>query len=241
MIKACSFFLLILVFSSSASGSHDKTDIENWLGSAAAALASTDSYTAIFHKQERISEKLTNEETIFLKFKKPFNVYMKWVKEPHKGRESLYVEGFNGNLVKIRECGLAGLVTVDIDPKSTLIMKGSRHPITDTGIEHLVKLMIENLEKGLKAQEIDIRDHGEERLYGRATRRIEITFHKNKSRNYYCHRALINLDLETKLPVRVNIYDWDDTLLESYVYESVKLDAGLTEADFDPRNSEYRF
>jgi len=47
--------------------------------------------------------------------------------------------------------------------------------------------------------------------------------------------------VETKLPVRVNIYDWDDTLLESYGYETVKLNAGLTEADFDPNNSEYRF
>ncbi|MGO9613902.1 MAG: DUF1571 domain-containing protein [Dissulfurispiraceae bacterium] len=68
-----------------------------------------------------------------------------------------------------------------------------------------------------------------------------MVFPKNRANSYYCYRALINFDVETKLPVRVNIYDWDDTLLEGYGYEAVKLNAGLTEADFDPNNSEYRF
>lgn len=241
MIKGIILLLLVLVFRSSTARAYDKGEVENWLRHAEATLARTESYTAIFHKQERIQEKLTEEETIFLKFKKPFKVYMKWVKEPHKGRESLYIEGYNDNLVKVRECGLAGIITVNIDPKGVLSMKGNRHPVTDSGIENIVKLMRENLEKGVKAREIDLREQGEETVYGRTTERVEIIFPKNKARSYYCYRALINLDVETKLPVRVHIYNWDDTLLESYGYEAVKLDAGLTEADFDPKNSEYRF
>lgn len=233
--------LFVLVFSSSPARAFDKTDLENWLIHAESTLARTDSYTAIFHKQERIQEKLTAAETIFLKFKKPFKVYMKWAKEPYKGRESLYIEGYNDNLIKVRECGIAGIITVDIDPKGALIMKGSRHPVTDAGIENLVKLIRRNLEKGVSSREIDLREHGEEKVYGRTTKKVEIVFPKNRAKSYYCHRALINLDVETKLPVRVQIYDWDDTLLESYGYEAVKLDAGLTEADFDPNNSEYRF
>ncbi len=240
-MKTGILLLFVIVFSSSAAKAYDNTDLDIWLRHAESTLAKTDSYTAIFHKQERIQEKLTNEETIFLKFKKPFKVYMRWAKEPHKGRESLYVEGHNSNLIKVRECGLAGLLTVDIDPKGALIMKGSRHPVTDSGIENLVKLIRENLEKGVKSREIDLREQGEERVYGRTTRKVEIIFPKNKARSYYCYRALINLDVETKLPVKVHIYDWDNTLVESYGYEAVKLDAGLTEADFDPTNPEYRF
>jgi len=57
----------------------------------------------------------------------------------------------------------------------------------------------------------------------------------------YCYRALMNFDVETKLPIRVHIYDWNDTLIESYGYEATTLDAGLTEADFDPNNPAYRF
>ena len=241
MTKRIILLLLVLEFSSPAAGAYDKTDLENWLRHAESTLARTESYTAIFHRQERIQGKLADEETIFLKFKKPFKVYMKWAKEPHKGRESLYIEGYNDNLLKVRERGLAGIMAVNIDPKGALAMKGSRHSVTDSGLEHLVKLLRENWEKGIKAREIDLRGQGEEIVYGRTTNRVEIIFPKNKARSYYCYRALINLDLETKLPIRVHIYDWDDTLLESYGYEAVKLDAGLTEADFDPKNSEYRF
>ena len=233
--------LLVLVFRSATTGASDIGEAENWLRHAESTLAKTESYTALFHKQERIQGKLTDEETIYLKFKKPFKVYMKWAKEPHKGRESLYNEGYNDNLLKVRDSGLAGIITVNIDPKGALAMKGNRHPVTDSGLEHLVRLLRENWEKGVKAHEIDLREQGKERVYGRTTKRLEIIFPKNKVRGYYCYRALINLDVETKLPVRVHIYDWDDTLLESYGYEAVKLDAGLTEADFDPTNSEYRF
>src|SRR5208337_1026270 len=151
--------------------------LEDWLKHAESTLARTDSYTAIFHKQERIQDKLTDEETILLKFKKPFKVYMKWAKEPHKAREALYIEGNNDNLIKVRECGIAGIITVDLDPKGTLIMKGSRHPVTDSGIENLVKLIRRNLEKGITAREIDLREHGgEERVYGRTTKKVEIVF-----------------------------------------------------------------
>ncbi|MFA4920196.1 MAG: DUF1571 domain-containing protein [Thermodesulfovibrionales bacterium] len=52
---------------------------------------------------------------------------------------------------------------------------------------------------------------------------------------------MMNFDVETKLPIRVHIYDWNDTLIESYGYEATTLDAGLTEADFDPNNPAYRF
>ena len=239
--KSILLFLAVLVFSSGTAGGYDKIEVESWLRQAETTLARTESYTATFYKQEKIQGKLTDEETIFLKFKKPFKVYMKWTKEPYKGRESLYVDGCNDNLVKVRECGLAGIMTVNLDPKGSLIMKGSRHPVTDSGIENIVKLIKGNLEKGLKAHEINLKEQGEEKIYGRTTKRIEVIFPKSKAKGYYCYRALINLDAETKLPVRVQIYDWDDTLLESYGYEAIKLNAGLTEADFDPTNSEYRF
>jgi hypothetical protein len=220
---------------------HEIPDLDGWLQHGQALLSATDSYTAFFYKQERINSRLTDEETIYLKFKKPFKVYMKWIKEPNKGRESLYVEGYNGNRIKVHECGLAGMITMNLDPKATLIMKGSRHPVTDSGIENLVKLIRKNLNKGLKTGEADCRSLGEESVYGRRTLKVEITFPVNPQRGYYCYRAVLNIDALTKLPIKVQIYDWDNALVESYGYEALRLDAGLSEADFDPNNTEYRF
>ncbi len=242
MTKGLIVLLLVLfVFGSATARAYDKPEVEKWLRHAESTLAKTESYTAILHKQERIKNRLTEEETIFLKFKKPFKIYMKWTEEPHKGRESLYVEGHNDNRLKVHEGGLVGMVTVNLDPKGALSMKDNRHPVTDSGIENLVKLMRKNFEKGLKTREIDLKELGDERIYGRTTKGIEIIFPRNRAGSYYCYRALINLDVETKLPVRVRIYDWDNTLVESYGFEAIRLDAGLTEADFDPNNPGYRF
>ena len=51
----------------------------------------------------------------------------------------------------------------------------------------------------------------------------------------------MNLDCELKVPIKIQIFDWDDRLVESYGYENLKLDAGLTDSDFDPNNSDYKF
>jgi len=241
MIKRIIFFLLVFICSSSAAEAFDKRELGNWLKHAESTLARTDSYTAIFHKRELIQQKLTEEETIFLKFKRPFKVYMKWVEGPYKGRESLYIDGYNDNLIKVRERGLAGIITVNIDPKGSLAMKGNRHPVTHSGIENLVKLLRRNYDKGISDRGIRLREKGEERVYGRTTKKIEAVFPRNKANGYYCYRSLINFDVETKLPIRVLIYDWNNALIESYGYEAITLDAGLTEADFDPNNPAYRF
>lgn len=241
MVRAFIFQLFFVVLYCSSAAAHDGRDLSRWLSHAESLLSGAESYTAIFHKQERIRDKLTEKETIFLKFRKPFSLYMKWVEAPNKGRESLYVEGGNNNLIKVRECGFAGLMTLNLDPRGAVIMKGSRHPVTDAGLENLVRLIRTNVEQGTRAGEIELVEHGVERLYGRPTEKIEIVFPRGGPGRYYCRRALINLDMENNIPVRTRIFDWKDLLVEDYGYEAIKLDAALNDADFDPENPSYRF
>lgn len=241
MLRSFIVPLVFFVMYCSSAGAYEGADLSRWLLHAESLLSGADGYTAIFHKQERIQNKLTANETIFLKFRKPFQVYMKWVIDPYKGREALYVEGCNNNLIKVREHGFAGLMTLNLDPKGALIMKGSRHPVTDSGLANLVKLIRTNVEMGTRAGEIELLELGVERVYGRATEKIEIIFPRGASGRYYCRRAVINVDMENKIPVRTLIFDWNDLLVENYGYEAIKLDAALTDADFDPENPAYRF
>ena len=231
---------LLCLFYTSSVDAQESFNPEVWLRRAEQSLSKVESYVAVFHKQERIRGNLTQGETVLFKFKKPFKVYMKWTKEPYYGRESLYVEGCNNNLMKVHECGLLGL-HLDLDPRGPLVMKGSRHPITDSGIENLLNLIGRNLKKGIGRGEISIRQLEAEKIYGRDTRQIEIVFPESPARGYYCYRAVINIDAESELPIRVQIFDWDDKLVESYGYEAVEMNAGLTDADFDPRNPAYGF
>lgn len=231
---------LLCLFAASSGNAQESFDPETWLRRAEQRLSRVESYVAVFHKQERINGNLTKEETVLFKFKKPFKAYMKWIKEPYYGRESLYVEGCNNNLIKVHECGFLGL-ELDLDPRGSLVMKGSRHPITDSGIENVVNLIGRELRKGIRKGEISIGKQGVETIYGRNTRQIEIVFPESQARGYYCYRAVINIDAESELPIRVQIFDWDDRLVESYGYEAVALNAGLNDADFDPRNPAYGF
>jgi outer membrane lipoprotein-sorting protein len=233
--------LAILAVAATAAAQEPKAEPERWVRESEAALAKVDNYTVTFHKQERVKGKLLEEETTLLKFKKPFKVYMKWVKDPFKGRETLYIEGENDNRIKAHEGGIIGLVTVNLDPAGSMSMKGNRHPITDSGLEKLVGKIGANLRKGLKNNEFTLKDHGDEAVYGRRAEKVEAIYPKEREKGYYCHRAVLWLDFEQKVPIKIEIYDWDDKLVERYGYENLKLNAGLTDADFDPKNPEYHF
>lgn len=241
MIKIISLALLFITATVTETWSQEKIDLEKWITEAESILERADNYTAIFHKQERINRKLNEEETIFIKFKKPFKIYMKWIKDPFNGREALYVTGWNENRIKFHEGGILGVVNLNLDPTGSLGMKGNRHPITHSGIEYLVKNIKKDLCKGIKAGEFKLKEHGEEIIYGRKTKHVEGIFPKDKSKGYYCYRIIMNLDIENKVPIKVKVFDWDDKLIECYGYEDLKLNAGLTFNDFDPKNPEYRF
>lgn len=232
--------LLICLSQTSSGNARESFDPGAWISQAEQRLSRVESYVAVFHKQERIRGNLTKEETMLFKFQKPYKVYLKWIKEPYYGRESLYIEGHNNNLIKVHDCGLLGL-ELNLDPKGSLVMKGSRHPITDSGIENLVRLIGRDLRKGLSNGDVSIGQQGHETIYGRATRQIELVFPRTQAKGYYCYRAVVNIDTDNELPIRVQIFDWDDRLVENYGYEAVALNAGLTDTDFDPRNPAYGF
>jgi len=236
---AAALFSLVLATTSLAQDAG--IDPEKWIRESEATLDRTNGYTAIFHKQEVVNNKTLARETILLKFRKPFKVYMKWIKEPFKGREILYVDGWNNNRLKAHESGVIGLLTVNLDPKGSLAMKGNRHPVTDLGLANVTRKIGFNLRKGVKNGEFDLKELGDETVYGRKTTKLEAIYPKDKSKGYYCYRAVLNLDCEYKVPIKIQIFDWNDRLVESYGYENLKFDVGLTDADFDPDNPDYRF
>lgn len=239
--KIVSLSLLFIVAFGTGAKAEKEIDPERWISEAEVALAQVEDYKAIFHKQERIEGKLKEEVTVLFKFKKPFKVYMKWIKDPHKGRELLYVEGWNKNHMMVHESGITGIVTVNLNPRGSLAMEGNRHPITDSGLDHLMKVIGDNVRRGIRNSELEFKEMEKETVYGRRTQRVEIILPRNKTRGYYCYRARFSLDLEKKVLIKVEIYDWDNNLVENYGYEDLKLNVSLTDTDFSPKNPEYKF
>lgn len=233
--------LLLLWAVATTSGAVDKLDAAKWIEEAEAAWGTVASYTAIVHKQQRVAGKLLPEETVFLKFRKPFSLYMKWVKAPYEGSELLYVAGWNENRVRAHRGGLLRFITRNLDPRDPGLMADNLRPVTDIGLGQLVKTVAVNVRTAIAAGELGISERGEDVVYGRKTRVLEFAFPKEKAETYDGHRFVIDQDVESKMLVRIRVYDRDDQLMEGYGYERLDLDARLTDADFAPANPDYHF
>jgi len=236
----CSALFVLAAMAAYADATH-KPDPEEWLTEVEAAYARVTSYTAVFHKQQRVAGQLLPEETILLKYKKPFSLYMKWIRSPYKGSELLYVAGGNENQVRAHRGGILRFVTRDLDPGDSELMADNLRPVTSTGIGFLFDIVAINIRKAIKAGELTFFDRGEETVYGRTTQILEVEFPKERVQDYDGYRFVINQDIESKILIRIRVYDRDDQLIENYGYENLDLDAHLTDADFDPKNPEYHF
>jgi outer membrane lipoprotein-sorting protein len=233
---------LLVLAAIGARGASGEPNPEKWLREAEAAYEGVASYTAVFHKQQRVAGELQPKETILLKYrKKPISLYMKWIEAPYKGSELLYVAGWNQDRVRAHRGGILRFITRNLDPGHPALMKDNLRPVTSSGIGYLLQAVAMNARDAIKAGELTFSERGEETVYGRRTRVLELAFPKESAENYDGCRLLVTQDVESKILMRIRVYDREDQLVETYGYENLRLNAPLADADFDPENPEYRF
>jgi hypothetical protein len=74
---------------------------------------------------------------------------------------------------------------------------------------------------------------------------IRVT-HPERRPHFMFHVADVFVDKELNLPIRYSSYDWAKSgekpqLIESYMYSNLKINVGLTDADFDYKNPAYNY
>jgi hypothetical protein len=179
----------------------------------------------------------------------PFSVYLNFLKPAdEQGREVIFVEGRNNGKMTAHEgSGLkARFGAVDLNPTSAMAMKGNKYPITQLGVKNLVRRLIEVGNQDMKYAECDVTYRKNAKVNDRVCTIIEVT-HPVPRRNFIFHKALIYVDDELNLPIRYEAYTWPKTpggraeLDEEYTYLNLKVNVGLTDADFEPANPNYHF
>jgi hypothetical protein len=222
-------------------------------------------YTAVLVKRENVGGKLTPECKMAMKLKygvpnqetgpeRPVSVYLKSLEpKSQAGREVIWVQGRNDNKLTAHEAGLLGMVSVDLKPESRLAMIGNRYPITEIGIEKLLRKLIERGERDRNSGPATVRTTENTEMNGRQCCLMEIVHESptavldGKTVEFEFHLAQIYIDQEQRIPLKYASFGWPKKpdgapeLLEEYSYVDLKFNVGLTEKDFDSKNPAYRF
>ncbi len=206
------------------------------------SFANVSDYTCTIVKKERINGELTPDHVIDMSVRnEPFSVYLHWLGPREKnGQEACYVAGRNDGKMRVRSPGLLGAVGfVSIDPTDPRALKTSRHAITEAGIGNLLQRFADRwqVERKLNVTQVKV---GEYDYNKRRCVRVETIHPTNPDNQFLCYRTVLYFDKESRLPIRVEGYDWPaadgDTkgpLVELVNYTNLRLNVGLPDDTFN--------
>ncbi len=194
-----------------------------------------DDYTCRFIKRERIDGRLEAAQEIDVRFRdEPFSVAMRWRENAPAADRCLYVAGlYDGNML-LRPKGLLSLVgTVRRKPDCDQVMENTLRPITMFGFRNSIEQLIEVSRQAAQRQELTWDYLGRRRVDERLA--LVLERHLPEDKDYPAYRTRVYIDAERLLPICVEAWDAKERLLCRYVFADVRLNTGLTAADFEPR------
>lgn len=214
-------------------------------------------YTCTFIKRERIDGKVKGYHQIETKVRHrhaegdattPFSVYMRFLAPSRvKDREVLFVEGSNDGKMLVRQGGriLPNLVH-RLVPDSTFAMSESNYAINEFGMRSMIAGLIDVMVMDLAHDECDVSLTNGVEVKGRRCTHFRVT-HPIQRPYFRYHLAEVYLDEELQVPIYYAAYTWPreaggaPKLLEEFAYKNIKLNVGLSNADFQRSNADYGF
>ena len=192
------------------------------------------SYTTLYEKEEKAISK-GERQTIKLAFRKPFDIRMDWLDDAGKiDQTAIYQKGKADDKVTAKKGGLLGGMagTLKLDPTDPVALQDSKHPITEAGLG----VLIERITSAGNDPQTKTNYFGEEKSGdGRAAYKVEMSNPNglNLTGAAGARKAFVWIDKELLLPVKVEVYDANGTLLERHVFKDLKLNPNLTDKTFE--------
>lgn len=219
----------------------DRTPVWVFIENGRRKYDSISQYSAVLYKRERIGGDLQGIEKIQLKYRKtPRAIYMKWLDGPFKGRELIYNKRLINNAdIRVRESGLLGVIPVTIDANSVIARRGTNHIALEVGLENILDMIERDYKKSFANGDLTRINHGIVNLDGRKVYKLETQLPKKHRDKYYGMRINHYIDYLRALEIKVEVYNWENQLYESYYYDEIRLNAKFSDDDFNPDNPAY--
>ncbi|MFZ1729734.1 MAG: DUF1571 domain-containing protein [Bacteroidota bacterium] len=214
-------------------------DLDKTLRMFEEAYAPVRDYTCLLSKKEWIDGEYVVWNNVTYKFRKPDCYYMKWTEGENFGREIIYAGKKYGYKLEVHLGGMLNVMNFSLDPKGSIALRSSRHPIMESDFGFILRMIQQNVRKAQKEKSAVIDCLGEAEIDGRKVRHYRAEFPKKKG--FINHIINISVDDETNLPIRIEMLDWNDRLVESYTFSDLKINTGLKDADFDTKNEAYGY
>jgi len=186
-----------------------------------------------------------NHSEIVFKFRKPFDLYLRWGEKPGAMQEALFRQGRNEGRVRIRTSWKGIPLIGDVAPDGYLARWGGRPQVTEFGFNRLVERLQEQLLRGWLREELKVRFLGVQECNQRPCYGLEFLFSRGQQREYPAVRIATYWDVKERIPVRYESFDGpdcgDSCLVERHRFSRVQINNSLNDLDFDPGNAAYGF
>ena len=134
-------------------------------------------------------------------------------------------------------------LTFRLEPTSAAVLRESRYPITELGLdvfmERLIEQTLSDIRNDPEGENSRLTFFHQASINKRPCLHIQVV-HPKRANNLSCHLANIYIDSELHMPIRIETYDWpkegDDKpiLEEEFTFTRLQLNVGLSDADFGP-------
>jgi outer membrane lipoprotein-sorting protein len=232
-----------------AATEHPLIPVIRWAERERPNIAAIKDYTATMQKQESIGGEQQEAQVMEIKIRhEPFGAYLKF-RYPKKmnGQEAIWVPSQNNGKLVGHGVGLEKKFgTQFLDPEGFIAMRGNKYSIKEMGLLNLVDKLLEVGRKDSKFGECEVTYTEDVKVADRECTLIQVT-HPIPRKNFIFYVARIYVDKELNLPIRYEAYDWPQKegekpmLIEAYTYLNLKINVGLTDADFDYKNPAYGY
>jgi hypothetical protein len=173
----------------------------------------------------------------------PMSVFMQFLAPSEiRDRRVLYIEGKNRGKALVRKGGDAfKYLRLRIDPRGTAAQRESNYPITEIGFDKIIERLVERVEENIRhdpqGTNTQVTQFRNASVNDRICTHIRVV-HPDRSKGIEFHTASLYIDDELHVPIRLVVHGWPvregqpPPLMEEYTYVDLRLNVGLTDADF---------